>query len=278
MWQTLNTRFNAVDLKKPLVTKNIKDKPKSACSEFTDDKFNTIFSDNLTDRVNKIYGETLGAIQYVNKFAEEEMKSVFKDIRSNQNQNQNQKQTSPQNTKELVPAFIITMNMIMGCEWPVDMIPKCLESYDGLYIKYLSCCHVIAAFKNENVYAMVSHSGVPYIVNKQFIVPVSIGRTPTTAQSVISNLTALQKEKKEFISTYAQRTFDIFQTCFLLLTSIYKNTYVRSNQKNSATQRQFANRIRYINSNIDTMKRQHTILNQDQSIQSKKSLQTAKMK
>ena len=65
-------------------------------------------------------------------------------------------------------------------------LPKCLQPYNGLYIKYLEKCHIISKFTidgvKDNIY-IASHSGIPYKKETAatagfFYIPDDVGEEP----------------------------------------------------------------------------------------------------
>jgi len=60
---------------------------------------------------------------------------------------------------ELSAKIICTFEMIKSFNW--GNLPEYLKEYEGAYMKYLSNTHIIALFKINNKYGLLSHSGIP---------------------------------------------------------------------------------------------------------------------
>ena len=103
---------------------------------------NVYRSGNITDRVNVMYGKTLGAQLPKTK---DELNDIFglHGIRA-----------------EVEAKLICTFQMLMAFEW--NDVPTFLQPYNGLYIKYLRACHVIATFTINGKTGIMSHGGLPH--------------------------------------------------------------------------------------------------------------------
>jgi len=72
------------------------------------------------------------------------------------------------------------MNMVMGKVWDDNVLPAILVPYNGLYIKYLQQCHIMASITIDTKLCIVSHAGIPYDETlKTFYIPTEIGVVPT---------------------------------------------------------------------------------------------------
>ena len=60
---------------------------------------------------------------------------------------------------ELSAKIICTFEMIKSFNW--GNLPEYLKEYEGAYMKYLNNTHIIALFKINNKYGLLSHSGIP---------------------------------------------------------------------------------------------------------------------
>jgi hypothetical protein len=95
--------------------------------------------------------------------------------------------------------------MVMGKIW--YNLPDVLRPYNGLYIKYLQNCHIIASFTIGNKLCFASHSGVPYYEDKDegytphFYIPSKIGEEnkDLRADNNIDNIRGLNKHFNKFI-------------------------------------------------------------------------------
>ena len=96
------------------------------------------------------------------------------------------------------------MNMVMGKIW--SNLPEVLRPYNGLYIKYLQNCHIIASFTIGDKLCFASHSGVPYYEDKKeghtphFYIPSKIGEeNKYLGGNNIDNIKILNKHFNNFI-------------------------------------------------------------------------------
>lgn len=108
---------------------------------------------------------------------------------------------------KLLLKFVAMMNMVMGKEWDEGVLPTVLQKYNGLYIKYLTNCHIIAEFTKEDRLYFVSHSGIPYYNdasnkdNSRFYIPTTIGSKNIPDNSTNTELIiAINKAFKKFIA------------------------------------------------------------------------------
>jgi hypothetical protein len=62
---------------------------------------------------------------------------------------------------EISARIICMIQMIMAFDWGREGLPHYLESFNGLYIKYLEQCHVISIFAIGGKFGILSHSGYP---------------------------------------------------------------------------------------------------------------------
>ena len=118
-------------------------------------KYDPNFVDKYTDdisRIEKMYLNTLGSPKQVENFKKEfkvlfgigEIGNVFEE------------------DKITLLKFIAMMNMVMGKIWDNNVLPKILEPYNGLYIKYLQQCHIMAIITIGDKLCFASHAGIPY--------------------------------------------------------------------------------------------------------------------
>jgi hypothetical protein len=187
-------------------------------------------------RIRDMYANTLGSPNQI-KFFRDEFEKIFEIDFGFTEKDFNDDQFNVQSieTNEnylLLLKFIAMMNMVMGkirTGKELNNLPECLRTYDGLYIKYLKKCHIMAAFtlanKPENLY-IASHSGIPYglilgdknKVDDQsenpenpplhpfFYIPRSIGSPIKTigemknSQSIIDNMRSLNKDFLDYLT------------------------------------------------------------------------------
>ena len=115
------------------------------------------FVDKYTDdisRIENMYLNTLGSPKQVENF-KKEFKVLFRIDEIDEIGNEFE-------DKITLLKFIAMMNMVMGKIWENNVLPKILEPYNGLYIKYLQQCHIMASITIGNKLCLVSHAGIPY--------------------------------------------------------------------------------------------------------------------
>uniref|UniRef100_A0A6C0LE62 Calcineurin-like phosphoesterase domain-containing protein n=1 Tax=viral metagenome TaxID=1070528 RepID=A0A6C0LE62_9ZZZZ len=137
-----------------------------------DSNFEEKYQDDLS-RIENMYLNTLGSPNQVKDF-KEEFKYLF-GIGNELDDN------------DTLLIFIAMMNMVMGKIWGVDVLPVILEPYNGLYIKYLEQCHIMASIIIGDKLCFVSHAGIPYkeAVGESkgsFYIPIEIGKVPSPTQ------------------------------------------------------------------------------------------------
>lgn len=129
-----------------------------------DPNFVEKYTDDIS-RIENMYLNTLGSPKQVENFQKE-----FKVLFGIDN-------VLSSNT---LLKFIAMMNMVMGKIWGDDELPKILEPYNGLYIKYLQQCHIMASITIGDKLCLVSHAGIPYkaIGLEGFYIPTLLGIVP----------------------------------------------------------------------------------------------------
>jgi len=149
--------------------------------------FSVKYSDDIS-RIPKMYSNTLGSPKQIELFkAEYEVlfridKGYWKD---------------KENT---LLKFIAMMNMVMGKVWEKGALPAILAPYNGLYIKYLQECHIMASITIGTKLCIVSHAGIPYNETQGFYIPTEIGIVPTP-----TTIEKTTKQYGELITTQTQR-------------------------------------------------------------------------
>ena len=141
-------------------------------------------------RIRDMYANTLGSPNQI-KFFRDEFEKIFKiDFEFTEDDFQDDQFKDPSieinENYLLLLKFIAMMNMVMGkirTGTELNKLPECLRMYDGLYIKYLQKCHIMAAFTSENKVEdlyIASHSGIPYNNSKKlFYIPEDVGKKDT---------------------------------------------------------------------------------------------------
>ena len=176
------------------------------------------FVDKYTDdisRIEKMYLNTLGSPKQVENFKKEfkvlfgigEIGNVFEE------------------DKITLLKFIAMMNMVMGKIWDNNVLPKILEPYNGMYIKYLQQCHIMAIITIGDKLCLVSHAGIPYkekvigddsvIAENEgsFYIPLEIGKVilPVQEHKIINDVATNIGTKKFTRSHY----YNIDKICIL---------------------------------------------------------------
>jgi hypothetical protein len=95
--------------------------------------------------------------------------------------------------------FIAMMNMVMGKVWDEDELPDVLKGYNGLYIKYLQKCHIMASITIGSKLCIVSHAGIPYDEKRGFYIPTEIGNISTGSIDYNKNIIGLNSAYSAFI-------------------------------------------------------------------------------
>ena len=128
--------------------------------------FSEIYSDDIS-RITKMYSNTLGSPKQIEFFAAEYevLFKIGKDSWVDKN--------------DTLLKFIAMMNMVMGKVWDEDELPDVLKGYNGLYIKYLQKCHIMASITIGTKLCIVSHAGIPYDEKRGFYIPTEIGVVPS---------------------------------------------------------------------------------------------------
>jgi hypothetical protein len=141
-----------------------------------DKNFKLSYSDDIL-RIKDMYANTLGSLNQI-KFFNDEFNALFgngtdlfgfTEIDFHDKEDDQFKEGIEEDPKYiLLLKFIAMMNMVMGKkrkDTDLTNLPKCLQPYNGLYIKYLEKCHIISKFTidgvEDNIY-IASHSGIPY--------------------------------------------------------------------------------------------------------------------
>ena len=138
--------------------------------------FSYIYSDDIS-RITKIYSNTLGSPKQIEFFATEfeVLFGIGKDFWDDKEKDKH----TDANYNTLLK-FIAMMNMVMGKVWKEGELPAILAPYNGLYIKYLQQCHIMASITIGTKLCIVSHAGIPYEETlRTFYIPSEIGIVPT---------------------------------------------------------------------------------------------------
>ena len=143
--------------------------------------FSEIYSDDLS-RITKMYSNTLGSPKQIEFFAREfEVLFGFsfgigEDFWDDKNKGIDKHTDANYNT---LLKCIAMMNMVMGKVWNESELPEVLKDYNGLYIKYLQKCHIMASITIGTKLCIVSHAGIPYDEKRGFYIPTEIGVVPS---------------------------------------------------------------------------------------------------
>lgn len=164
--------------------------------------FSEIYSDDLS-RITKMYSNTLGSPKQIEFFARE-FEVLFKisfgigeDFWDDKNKGIDKHTDANYNT---LLKCIAMMNMVMGKVWNESELPDVLKDYNGLYIKYLQKCHIMASITIGTKLCIVSHAGIPYDETlKTFYIPSEIGNVSTGSIDYNKNIIGLNSAYSDFI-------------------------------------------------------------------------------
>ena len=134
--------------------------------------FAKIYTNDIS-RIKGMYSDTLGSPKQVENFKKEF--EVLFGIKGKEG-----KEGNELDDEETLLKFVAMMNMVMGKIWVEGVLPKILDPYNGLYIKYLQQCHIMASITIGDKLCFVSHAGIPYknsddIKAGTFYIPEKIG-------------------------------------------------------------------------------------------------------
>lgn len=162
--------------------------------------WNGIFSES-PERVNNIYDKTMGAGKWAKAFAKEEIIEIFSPNTNNIR--------ILNDAPNVLYTLIAILNMIMGHKWRDEQLPLLFrqDAYkwlNGLYVKYAEQAHIIAAFRKNNIYSIVSHAGLPYKDNEfKLVSPFGSAIAPQdTQQSFMDVVQQLENEKQTMLNEY----------------------------------------------------------------------------
>ena len=163
--------------------------------------FSEIYSDDLS-RITKMYSNTLGSPKQIEFFARE-FEVLFKisfgigeDFWDDKNKGIDKHTDANYNT---LLKCIAMMNMVMGKVWEKDELPDVLKDYNGLYIRYLQQCHIMASITIGTKLCIVSHAGIPYDEKRGFYIPSEIGNVSTGSIDYNKNIIGLNSAYSDFI-------------------------------------------------------------------------------
>lgn len=143
-------KFNSKELKIGLISDNTCQAGFKTSDEYVNTQHKITWDDifvNTLDRVKNVYESTMGCKIYL--FIESLITTDL--LKKDQVL-----------TDDIKYAAVAIMSMVMGCVWSDAELPKFLQAYNGLYIKYLKASHMIATFQIGTKCGVVSHSGLPW--------------------------------------------------------------------------------------------------------------------
>jgi hypothetical protein len=141
-------------------------------------------------RIITIYQKTLGIPTL--DFMIEELKQMFNDKLESL-------------TNDEMAILLCIIHMVMSFEW--TQLPSYLKIFNGLYVKYLSYCHVIAGFKINNKNGILSHGSMPINttdgINRKLTAPFGYDSSKIkNKKSLIDILILIEQEKSQLIKEY----------------------------------------------------------------------------
>jgi hypothetical protein len=187
-----------------------------------DDNFIESYRNDIF-RIDDMYVNTLGSPNQIKFFSDEYKvlfgENLFNFIDDDFIDDMIKDEVKKEDRYKLLLKFIAMMNMVMGKEWDEGVLPIVLQRYNGLYIKYLTNCHIIAEFTKDNKYFLASHSGIPYDkANNLFYIPEKIGskynpnnltnteliiQLNTEFKKFIANIDYQKKEYRKYVAMAA---------------------------------------------------------------------------
>jgi hypothetical protein len=150
--------------------------------------FTEKYSDDIS-RITKMYSNTFGSPRQIELF-KAEFKVLF-----------GIKEEYWKDKENTLLKFIAMMNMVMGKVWNERELPAVLVPYNGLYIKYLQECHIMASITIGTKLCIVSHAGIPYDETQGFYIPTEIGNISMGSVNYIENIKSLNKGFSDFIES-----------------------------------------------------------------------------
>jgi hypothetical protein len=171
-------------------------KPWNDNMELLKDVFNT--KKQFHKRIITIYQKTLG-IPTID-FMIEEIKQMF-----------NNKLESL--TDDEMAILLCIIHMVMAFEW--TNLPSYLKIFNGLYVKYLSYCHVIAGFKINNKNGILSHGSMPINttdgINRKLTAPFGYDASKiSNKKSLVDILSLIEQEKTQLIQEYISLQYKMY--------------------------------------------------------------------
>lgn len=186
--------------------------------------FKENYSDDIS-RITKMYSNTFGSPRQIELF-KAEFKVLF---------GINEKYWKDKENTLL--KFIAMMNMVMGKVWEKGALPAVLVPYNGLYIKYLQECHIMASITIGTKLCIVSHAGIPYDETlNTFYIPTEIGivPTPTTIEKTTTQygeLITTQTQRRNNPHYYKISNIKSLNTSFSAFIESIKGGYIRDNEE-----------------------------------------------
>jgi hypothetical protein len=150
--------------------------------------FTEKYSDDIS-RITKMYSNTLGSPMQIELF-KAEFEVLF-----------GIKEEYWKDKENTLLKFIAMMNMVMGKVWETGALPAILAPYNGLYIKYLQECHIMASITIGTKLCIVSHAGIPYDKMQGFYIPTEIGNISMGSVNYIENIKSLNISFSAFIES-----------------------------------------------------------------------------
>jgi len=111
---------------------------------------------------------------------------------------------------ELSAKIICVIQMIMSFNWDADELPPYLQPFNGLYIKYLEQCHVIALFNIDDKYGILSHSGYPKKLTYPFGYDADNEAMNFQSGSLTDVIPNIEKEKMELINQVKDKKINMY--------------------------------------------------------------------
>jgi hypothetical protein len=124
---------------------------------------------------------------------------------------------------EITAKFVCAIQMVMAFNWTDEELPEYLRRFNGLYIKYLELAHIIALFKINNKFGVLSHSGIPqkttnskFAIDKRLTSPFGYDWNNTQmnfkAGTLKNVLSGIEKEKIKLINEVQNKKMNTYES------------------------------------------------------------------
>jgi hypothetical protein len=134
-------------------------------------------------------------------------------------------------TDDIWGKLLCTIHMVMAFEW--NSLPNYLLPLNGLYIKYLSICHVIAGFNIDGKLGILSHGSIPLTTGtdvRKLTYPFGYNNNSQKAP-LITIIKMIESEKMELIKECSKLRDTPYNTNFPMINKFIHLTALTSDNK-----------------------------------------------